>query len=217
MAFKSQLRSDAVARYVNVDMLRETALQKRLRDETAKLPNGGMQISPDQGAFLAMLVKLMTVKRALEIGAFTGYSGLAIASALPQDGKLTCLDVSDEYTQVARRYWAEAGVADKIDLRIAPALQTLAKLITEGDKFDLVFIDADKDNYPTYYEQSLKLLRPNGLILLDNKLDGRSEDPSQFDPVTGPRHGLNMQLRNDDRVEVMAAMIGGGLVMARKK
>lgn len=217
MPFKSQLRSDAVARYVNVDMLRETDLQKRLREETAKLPNGGMQISPDQGAFLAMLVKLMNVKRALEIGTFTGYSGLAVASALPHDGKLVCLDVSDEYTQVARRYWAEAGVADKIDLRIAPALQSLEKLITDGDKFDLIFIDADKENYPAYYEQSLKLLRPNGLILLDNMLDGKSEDPTKFDPVTGPRHFLNMQLRNDDRVEVMAAMIGGGLVMARKK
>lgn len=217
MAFKSLLRSDAVARYVNVDMLRETDLQKRLREETASLPNGRMQISPDQGAFLSMLVKLMNVKRALEIGTFTGYSGLAIASALPADGKLVCLDISDEYTQVARRYWAEAGVAGKIDLRIAPALDSLAKLLTEGRPFDLVFIDADKDNYPAYYEQSLKLLRPNGLILLDNMLDGKSDDPAKFDPVTGPRHALNMQLRNDDRVEVMVAMIGGGLVMARKR
>ena len=217
MAFKSQLRSDAVARYVNVDMLRETELQKRLRDETSKLPNGGMQISPDQGAFLAMLVRLMNVKRALEIGTFTGYSGLAVASALPADGKLVCLDVSDEYTQVARRYWAEAGVAGKVDLRIAPALESLTKLVAAGETFELVFIDADKENYDTYYEQSLKLLKPNGVILLDNMLDGRHEDPTQFDPVTGPRHRLNMKIRNDDRVEAMVAMVGGGLVMARKR
>jgi predicted O-methyltransferase YrrM len=217
MPFKSQLKSDAVARYINVDMLRESDLQKRLRDETAKLPNGGMQISPDQGAFLSMIVRLMNVKRALEIGTFTGYSGLCIASALPADGKLVCCDVSDEYTAIARRYWSEAGVAGKIDLRLAPALQTLAKLVSAGEAFDLAFIDADKENYDAYYEQSLKLVRPNGLILLDNMLDGQRADPATFDPVNGPRHELNLKLRNDGRVEVMIAMLGGGLLLARKR
>jgi predicted O-methyltransferase YrrM len=217
MSFKSQLKSDAVARYINVDMLRESDLQQRLRNETAKLSNGGMQISPDQGAFLSMIVRLMNVKRALEIGTFTGYSGLCIATALPADGKLVCCDVSEEYTAIARRYWGEAGVAGKIDLRIAPALDTLARLASAGESFDLAFIDADKENYDAYYEESLKLVRPNGLILMDNMLDGRRDDPASFDPVNGPRHGLNMKLRNDDRVEVMIAMLGGGLLLARKR
>ncbi len=218
MAFKSFIQSDAITRYINQDMLHETDAQKRLRAETGKLPNGQMQISPDQGAFLSLLVKLMGVKKSLEIGTFTGYSALSVAMALPAGGKLVCCDVSEEWTNVGRRYWKEAGVADRIDLRLGPAMQTLAAMIEHGDShtFDFCFIDADKENYDTYYELALKLIRHGGLIALDNMLDSRGGDKSTFDPVDGPRHPLNLKIHNDARVESMFAMVGGGLLLARK-
>lgn len=220
MNFKSLLRSEPLARYINVDMLHETDVQRRLRDETARLPNGGMQISPDQGAMLSLLVGLVGAKKVIEIGTFTGYSALCMASALPADGKIICCDISEEWTNIGRRYWREAGVDSKIDLRLAPAQQTLDRLLAEGQSntFDLAFIDADKDPYPQYYESCVQLVRPNGLIVMDNVLMGRGADPATFDPATqGGMHALNMRVRNDDRVEAMIAIIGAGLMLARKR
>ena len=220
MAYKSILRSDAIARYVNVDMLHETDVKRRLREETAALPNGQMQISADQGAFLELLVKLLDAHRALEIGTFTGYSALCIASALPADGMLIACDISDEWTSIGRRYWREAGVADKIDLRLAPANNTLAALLSGGSAgtFDLAFIDADKEAYEGYYETSLKLLRNGGLIVMDNVMMApRGSEPATFDPVQSPMHALNLKVRNDTRVQSMIATVGGGFMLARKR
>src|SRR5262249_11140383 len=159
--------------YVLAHGARETAAQRRLREETrATVRGAGMQISPDQGQVMALLVRLIGARRALEIGTFTGYSALAVALALPADGRLVCCDVSAEWTQIGRRYWQEAGVADKIELRLAPALETLAALRRDepAGGFDFAFIDADKDNYDAYYEHCLALVRPGGLIAIDNVL-----------------------------------------------
>lgn len=219
MPYKSLLKSDAVARYINVDCLHETDLQKRLRAETQLLPNGHMQISPDQGAFLSMLVGLMGVKKALEIGTFTGYSALCVATAMPADGRMICCDVSDQWTSIGRKYWKEAGVDAKIDLRLAPAMDTLLQLLQQNaaGAFDMIFIDADKEAYDAYYETSLKLLRVGGLILMDNMLDGRADSAANYDPVNGARHALNMKICNDSRVEAIFVMVGGGFLLARKK
>ena len=152
--------------------LREPTILTQLRQETAQMPRSIMQISPEQGQFMALLVKLIGAKKTLEVGVFTGYSSLVVALALPADGKIVACDVSEEYTSVARRYWQDAGVADKIDLHIAPALETLDKLLTAGEAvtFDFAFIDADKGNYENYYERCLELIRPGGLIAIDNVL-----------------------------------------------
>ncbi len=220
MAFKTLLKSESLARYVNVDVLHETDLQRRLRAETAKLPQGGMQISADQGALLSMLIALLDARRVIEIGTFTGYSALCMAAALPPEGMLIACDISEEWTRIGRRYWKEAGVESKIDLRLAPAQQTLDALIAQGQSntFDLAFIDADKDPYPSYYEACLQLVRKNGVIVMDNVLMGRSPDASQFDPAKdGTLHALNMTIRNDDRAEAMIATVGAGFMIVRKK
>src|SRR5258708_7362099 len=166
------LMPEAVERYMTDVIARETPLQSRLRAETARLPNGGMQIGADQGAFFALLIRLTGARRALEIGTFTGYSALAVAAALPADGLLVACDMSDEWTQVARRYWEEAGLSARIDLRIGPAGDTLAALLGQGaaSSFDFAFIDADKAAYDGYYEACLQLVRPGGLIAIDNVL-----------------------------------------------
>jgi predicted O-methyltransferase YrrM len=217
---KRSLVPDAVERYVSEEITRETPLQRRLRAETAALPRGRMQIGPDQGALLALLVRLLGARRALEIGTFTGYSALAVASALPQDGKLIACDVSEEWTAIARRYWEEAGVTAKIDLRLGPAVETLAELLREaGDcSFDFAFIDADKPAYDTYYEACLSLLRPGGLIAIDNVLWKRKvADPVENDAETTALRALNQKVRDDPRVEACLLTVGDGVMLARKR
>ncbi len=220
MAFKSLVASDSVARYVNEEMLREPDVQKRLRAETAGIPHGGMQISSDQGALLSLLVKLIGAKKAIEIGTFTGYSALCVALALPADGKLIACDISEEWTAIGRRYWREAGVAGKIDLRLAPALKTVETLLLQGGAgtFDFAFIDADKEAYDAYYEGVLKLLRPGGLIAMDNVLgSGPNSESADYDPATSKMHALNLKIRDDARVDAMIATVGAGFMLVRKR
>ncbi|MFL5242950.1 MAG: O-methyltransferase [Gemmataceae bacterium] len=217
---KRSLTSDAVEHYVNTIITRETPLQKRLRAETARLPTSQMQIGPDQGAFMALLARSIGARRALEIGAFTGYSALAVASALPEAGKLITCDVSEEWTNIARRYWQEAGLANRIELRLSPALVTLAALQGEfgPDSFDFAFIDADKEEYDAYYEACLRLVRPGGLILIDNMLwSGAVADAAVGDPETVALRALNPKVRDDARVEACLLTVGDGIMMARKK
>jgi len=179
-----------------------------------------MQIGPDQAALMAMLVRVSGTTRALEIGTFTGYSAMAVASALPADGRLVCCDTSDEWTSIARRYWKEAGLDQKIDLRLGPALDTLNSILDDGgaDSFGFAFIDADKLNYGNYYEACLKLIRPGGLIALDNMLwDGKVADPSKTDEETAYLRWLNDRIGNDDRVEACLLTVGDGVMLARKR
>ena len=192
----------------------------RLREETSKLPAAGMQIGEDQTAFMTLMAKLIGAKRAIEIGTFTGMSAIAVARALPPDGELICCDVNEEWTSIAKRYWAELGLADRITLRLAPAEMTLDALIDNGDggTFDLAFIDADKTGYDTYYEKCLTLMRPGGVILLDNMLwHGRVADPSDRDEDTVALRNLNEKIGEDDRVDSCLVSIGDGVMMARKK
>jgi predicted O-methyltransferase YrrM len=214
------LVSEAVERYVSEVITRETPLQRRLRAETAALPRARMQIGPDQGAFLALLIHLTGARRALEVGTFTGYSALAIASALPEEGKLITCDVSEEWTAVARRYWEEAGVSGRIELRLGPAAETLARLLGEGGAgaFDFAFIDADKPSYDAYYEACLELVRPGGLIAVDNALwSGAVADPAVTDPETAALRALNAKVRDDPRVEACLLTVGDGVFLARKR
>jgi O-methyltransferase len=211
---------DEVERYVSVEISRETPLQRRLREETSHLPLAGMQIGADQGALLAMLVRSLAAQRAIEVGTFTGYSALAVASALPAGGKLVCCDVSEEWTNIARRYWKEAGVADRIELKLAPASETLAALIRDGGAgtFDFAFIDADKPNYGAYYEACLTLLRAGGLIALDNMLwSGRVADPQFHDADTDALRALNAKIRDDARVDACLLTVGDGVMLAQKR
>ena len=211
---------DAVERYLALEIARETPLQRRLREETSHLPDAGMQIGADQGALLAMLVRLLGARRAVEIGTYTGYSALAVASALPAGGKLLCCDVSEEWTSVGRRYWQEAGVADRIELKLAPATETLAALIRNGGAgtFDFAFIDADKTSYDAYYESCLTLLRAGGLIALDNMLwSGRVADPQFHDADTDALRALNAKIRDDTRVDACLLTVGDGIMLAQKR
>lgn len=210
--------SAAVAEYVGQHS-RETALQVRLREETARLPQGQMQIGPDQAAFFALLVRALGVRRALEIGTFTGYSSLAVASALPADGRLVCCDVSAEWTAVAGRYWREAGVDARIDLHLGPAAGTLETLLAAGNagSFDFAFIDADKTGYDGYYEACLQLLRPGGVLALDNMLwGGAVADPAQSDPDTVALRALNAKVHADTRVDAALLTVGDGVLLVRK-
>lgn len=210
--------SAAVAEYVGQHS-RETALQVRLREETARLPQGQMQIGPDQAAFFALLVRALGVHRALEIGTFTGYSSLAVASALPADGRLVCCDISAEWTAVAGRYWREAGVDARIDLHLGPAAETLETLLAAGNagSFDFAFIDADKAGYDGYYEACLQLLRPGGVLALDNMLwGGAVADPAQSDPDTVALRALNAKVYADTRVEAALLTVGDGVLLVRK-
>lgn len=196
----------------------ESPVENALRDRTESMPEGGMQIGPDQGAFLALLVRLLGVRNALEIGTFTGYSALRVAQALPDDGRLVCLDVSDAWTSMGRTAWGDAGVEHKIDLRLAPALESLAALEAEGARFDFAFIDADKPNTPTYYEVCLRLVRPGGLIAIDNVLwDGRVAADDADDEDTSMFRQLNAAVRDDPRVDHCLVSIGDGLLLARPK
>ncbi|MGB8275045.1 MAG: class I SAM-dependent methyltransferase [Alphaproteobacteria bacterium] len=200
--------------------LREPEVMARLRAETALLPYANMQIAPEQGQFMAFLAELTGARKAIEIGTFTGYSALAIVLGMGASGRLVACDTSAEWTTIARRYWAEAGVAERIALRLAPALDTLAALETEGESgsFDFAFIDADKANYDNYFESCLKLLRPGGLIAIDNVFwDGRVADPGADDPDTRAIRALNAKLHRDPRVALSMVPIGDGLTLALKR
>jgi caffeoyl-CoA O-methyltransferase len=206
--------TDALRSYVWQVGVREPDVLRRLREETASLPMAQMQISPEQGAFMAMLVRLIDARRCLEVGTFTGYSSTAVALALPDDGRITCCDVSVEWTDVARRYWADAGVADKIDLRLGPAIETLQGL--EEGSFDFAFIDADKPSYDAYYERALRLVRRGGLIAIDNVLwGGRVIDESDQSEQTLVIRRLNEKIATDERVDQVLLPIGDGLTLAR--
>lgn len=207
--------SDALYDYVVRMGVRETRVQRELRAATAKLPMAGMQIGPDQAAFLQLLVRLLRARRCLEIGTFTGYSALSMALALPPGGRIVCCDVSEEWTALARRYWKKARVERKIDLRIAPALHTLAGL---KGKFDLAFIDADKPNYAKYYEHCLRLVRKGGLIAVDNTLwSGAVIDPAQQSENTRALRTFNQKISKDKRVDIALLAIGDGLTLAVKR
>jgi predicted O-methyltransferase YrrM len=209
-----------LADYIRGVSLREPEVLRRLREETASHPRVSMQISPEQGQFMALLVHVLGARRTLEIGVFTGYSSLAVALALPEDGRVIACDVSEEYTSVARRYWREAGVEDKIDLRLRPALQTLNDLIALGQagSFDFAFIDADKENYENYYERCLTLIRPGGLIAVDNVLwSGRVLDAADQDGDTNAIRAFNQKLLADDRVWLSLLPIRDGVTLACKK
>ncbi|MBW4520853.1 MAG: class I SAM-dependent methyltransferase [Scytolyngbya sp. HA4215-MV1] len=220
MSEKSLGLSKALHDYLLSVSLRESAVLARLRQETANHPLAMMQITPDQGQFLAFLVQLMGATQTLEIGVFTGYSTLCVAQALPATGKVIACDVSEEFTTIARRYWQAAGVADKIDLRLAPALETLDSLLAAGrtDTFDFAFIDADKGNYANYYEKALQLLRPGGLIAVDNVLwSGRVLDRTSQDADTQAIRSFNEKLHNDQRIVLSLVPISDGLTLALKK
>jgi caffeoyl-CoA O-methyltransferase len=200
--------------------VRETDVARRLREETQRLPQAQMQIGPDQGQFLQLLAQLIHAKKTLEVGVFTGYSSLWVALGLPDDGRIVACDVSEEYTAVARRYWKEAGVDPKIDLRLRPALETLDNLLAnnEAGTFDFAFIDADKANYENYYERALKLLRVGGLIAVDNTIwSGRVADPNESDVDTVAIRQLNEKLYQDERVALSMLTVGDGLTLAMKR
>jgi len=214
------LLPDAVERYVSSLITQETPLQARLRAETALLPDARMQIGADQGALLALLARLTGARYALEIGTFTGMSALAMAAALPDDGLLITCDVSEEWTGIARRYWAEAGLDTRIQLRLGPALDTLDRLRHERGPaaFDLAFIDADKPAYDAYYEACLGLVRPGGVIALDNMLwHGAVADSANREPATEAIRALNLKIRDDFRVESCLLTVGDGVMLAVRR
>lgn len=206
--------------YILANSLREHPALALLREETSLHKQARMQISPEQGQLMSTLLQLMGATRVLEVGVFTGYSSLGFALALPEDGYLVACDISEEYTAIARRHWAAAGVAHKIDLRIAPATETLTKLIQSGqsDSFDLAFIDADKGNYANYYDLAFQLIRPGGLLIIDNVLwSGRVADAQSTDKIVQTMRHFNEKVASDDRVQVSVLPIGDGLTLALKR
>ena len=211
--------TDALMAYLSTTGARETPAQTRCREETQQLPMAMMQIAPEQGAFLALLVRLIGATRCLEIGVFTGYSSLSVAQALPPNGHIVALDVSKDFTDRARQYWKDAGVEKKIELRLAPGVETLDKMIAAKEgPFDFAFIDADKPNYDNYYERALTLLRSGGLIAIDNMLwSGQVADPKANDENTKALKALNAKIHADDRVDMALATIGDGVMLARKR
>jgi caffeoyl-CoA O-methyltransferase len=220
MSNKSINLTDNLYQYLLDASLREPESLKSLREETAKLPSANMQIAPEQGQFMALLVQLMGAKKTIEVGVYTGYSALAVAMALPDDGQILACDISEEYTAVARRYWQQAKVANKIDLHLAPATETLEQRIDEGEDstFDFAFIDADKGNYTKYFDLCFELLRPGGLIAIDNVLwNGAVIDQQNQDADTCAIRTFNQQLLSDDRVDISMVPIADGLTLARKK
>ncbi len=212
--------SEVLYDYLVTATLRESEVGRRLREETMRMDERSCQISPDQGQFMGLLVELLGGRKALEIGTFTGYSALCVALHLPEDGCVVACDINAEWTGIAQRFWKEAGVDHKIDLRIAPALETLGLMLSNGDKgtFDFAFIDADKLNYDAYYEAALQLLRPGGLITIDNVLwAGQVADHSDQSKETVAIRALNEKIRNDSRVSCSLVPIGDGLMLARKR
>ncbi|CAI8813989.1 class I SAM-dependent methyltransferase [Pseudomonas sp. IT-P176] len=211
---------DALYQYLLDVSLRETPLQRRLRDETQALPMARWQVAPEQGQFLALLVKLSGARRVIEVGTFTGYSALCMAAALPDDGQLICCDIIGDYNATARRYWQEAGLSERIELRLAPALQTLEQIEQQGQggDFDLIFIDADKANYPAYLESALRLLRSGGLAVFDNTLwSGRVLERQPESADTCAIQALNLALKDDPRVDLSLLPLGDGLTLCRKR
>ncbi|MEO8801721.1 MAG: class I SAM-dependent methyltransferase [Rudaea sp.] len=210
--------TDAVEDYVWAHT-RESEVARQLRERTSQLAQAQMQIGPDQAAFLALLIRSTGARQCIEIGTFTGMSALAVAGALPVDGKLICCDISEEWTSIAREFWARAGVADRINLRLAPALDTLNDLLVDGgrEQFDFAFIDADKTGYDAYYEACLQLLRPGGLIALDNMLwSGRVADPNHHDADTDAIRALNAKIHADLRVDATLLTLGDGVMLVHK-
>jgi|SRR6266496_6217617 len=207
-------------RYLLSTSIREPEIARRLREETQRLPNAQMQIGPDQGQFMQLLVQVLRSQKTLEIGVFTGYSALWVALGLPDDGRVIACDISEEYTAVARRYWKQAGVDQKIDLRLGPALKTLDELVKTGQAgtFDFAFIDADKTNYENYYERALRLLRVGGLIAIDNTIwSGKVADPDVQDADTVAIRQLNEKLLRDERITLSMLTVGDGLTLAMKR
>lgn len=211
---------DDLHRYLLETSVRETDVQRRLREETSNHPQAQMQIAPEQGPLLALLVRLMGARKCLEVGVFTGYSALTVAQALPEDGEVVACDISEDYTAIARRYWEEGGVAHKIDLRLAPAVETLDGLLDGGraGTFDFAFIDANKEQYDAYYERALRLVRRGGLVALDNVFrHGRVADPDNSDPGVPDVRVLNQKLHHDDRIDLAVLPIADGLTLALKR
>jgi caffeoyl-CoA O-methyltransferase len=220
MSSRTLCLSEELYDYMKRVSLREPDLLRRLREETSRDPMHIMQISPEQGQLMALLVKVMGARRTLEIGVYTGYSSTCVGMALPDDGKVVACDVSLEWTTIARRYWNEAGLAGKVDLYLAPALQTLDLLVRNGASgtFDFAFIDADKENYDGYYEGCLRLLRPGGVLAIDNVFwDGRVAQKGPADEATAAIQALNEKIRGDERVDPSMIPIGDGLTLARKR
>jgi predicted O-methyltransferase YrrM len=212
--------TDDIHRYLVEHSVREPDVLARLRATTASLPQAQMQIGPEQGQLMALLAKLMGAKRCIEIGVFTGYSSLAVALALPEDGRIVACDVSEEWTAVARRFWREAGVEHKIELQLQPAVRTLEQMLAAGEagRYDFAFVDADKPAYDTYYEMLLKLLRPGGLIALDNTLwSGAVANPNDHEPNAAALRVLNDKLHRDERIDLSLLPVGDGLTLARKR
>ncbi len=219
MTNKTITLNDGIYEYLLDVSLREPEVLRHLREETARMADGNMQIAPEQGQFMGLLARLTGARRALEIGTFTGYSALSVALQLPADGRLIACDISTEWTAVARRYFEAAGVADRIELKIAPALQTLDDLLARGQagSIDMAFIDADKENYLHYYERALRLLRTGGLIVVDNVLwDGKVADPAASDSATVAIRAFNARLRVDERVMLSMLPVGDGITLALK-
>ena len=220
MSSRTIVLNDALYEYLLSVSLREPDVLCQLREETAKMPQHNMQISPEQGQFMALLVELTGARKCLEIGTFTGYSTLSLALALPEDGQIVACDISEEFTSRAKPYWQEAGVARKIDLRLGPALETLDALIADGESgaFDFAFIDADKVNYQGYFQRALDLIRRGGLILVDNVLwSGAVVDPARDDEDTEAIRAFNQACAGDPRISLSLVPIGDGLTLARKR
>lgn len=219
MTGKSAFIDPVVQEYIIANTVREHPVLAELRTETQQRSNASMEIGPEQGALMQLLARTIGARRYLEIGVFTGYSALAMALALPADGRIVACDVSEEYAAVARRYWARAGVSEKIDLRLAPALETLRALLARGvEPFDMAFIDADKGNVDAYYENALQLVRPGGLILVDNVLwSGAVTAPQIEDADTAALHALNVKAGRDERVDVSLLATCDGILIARKR
>ncbi len=211
--------SEDLWRYLLDVTVREPPMFSRLREETAALPEGGMQISPEQGRFMAFLVELMGVRRYLEVGVFTGYSSLSVAMAMPADGRVVACDRSEQWTLIARRYWEEAGVLDKVSLRLGPGVATLDALLAAREPaFDLAFFDADKEAILEYYERGLALVRQGGVLAFDNTLwGGRVANPAETSPLTLAIRALNERVSTDPRVSATLVPIGDGLLLARKR
>ncbi len=220
MASRSRFLPEEIQQYMIATTLRDSGVLSDLREETAKMPHAGMQTGADQVQFLQLLVRLIDARRCIEVGVFTGYSALGVALALPQDGRIVACDVSEEYTSVGRRYWQRAGVAEKIDLRLAPAAQTLEGLVAQGEsgRYDFAYIDADKSGYDVYYEHCLALVRSNGLIAIDNVLwGGDVADPAIDDEDTSALRRLNAKIGRDERVDATLLPLGDGLMVVRKR
>ena len=220
MSARPTALTEALHDYLLDHGVRESAVMRRLREETARHEMGMMQISAEQGALMALLVQATGARRALEIGVFTGYSALVVADAMGADGRLTALDINADYTEIARRFWAEAGLAEGIELRLGDARESLAVLRREGfdGTYDFAFIDADKSGYDIYYEQCLALVRPGGLILIDNTFYmGRIAEPERWQESGAVVDALNKKIKGDERVTVVMLPIGDGLTICRKR